>query len=207
VQSSITAGALFGLGAKLEPLTEEKKNKSLNDTVPYYFLAHPDELLAKQVTSASRPPKVGVSFWTLSWEEYVEIGTNLFLGFFEKTLEIESTTVGNCTQYTVTTITVFQQIQLHYEAERWEQMVEESGEVFYQIDPFAKACVPALYDVYVNSDEYGPSFTDSLSRLHYNTMYRLGDVFVNLYRIDASVKAFVERTYDFEEKTAAIFAT
>jgi len=73
--------------------------------------------------------------------------------------------------------------------------IDESANFLEQADPIAKACVPAFYEIIVNSDEYGPSFTD-FTRVIYNMFYRLGSIYENVYTLDDAVKEFLKHHHD-----------
>ena len=53
-------------------------------------------------------PLVQASLLTLGYDDYAEIGTNMLLGFFERTLRIGSSTVANCTIYAMNHISIYQ---------------------------------------------------------------------------------------------------
>mgnify|MGYP000894963225 CR=1 FL=1 len=69
------------------------------------------------------------------------------------------------------------------------------------VDPIAKACIPAFVEIYIDSDEYGPTFEDK-QRVMYNLLYRLGVIYYNTYLIDDAVKEFLEDYADGSPETA-----
>ena len=57
--------------------------------------------------------------------------------------------------------------------EEWEDAITVVYFMLLQVDPVAKACVPAGEQVVVDSAEYAPTFETPL-RIVYNVIYRLG---------------------------------
>ena len=52
-----------------------------------------------------------------------------------------------------------------------------------QVDPVAKACVPAGEGIISDATEYSPTFEAPL-RIVYNVIYRLGELYQNFYLIN-----------------------
>ena len=73
--------------------------------------------------------------------------------------------------------------------------IEESANFLEQVDPIAKACVPAFYEIVGDSEEYGPSF-DDFDRIVYNIFYRMGTIYENTYLLDLAVKEFLKHHHD-----------
>ena len=84
---------------------------------------------------------------------------------------------------------------MHVKEERWVPAIEESANFLDQADPIAKACVPAFYEIVVDSDEYGPSL-NNWNLIVYNIFYRLGVIYENLYLLDLAVKEFLKHHHD-----------
>jgi hypothetical protein len=61
----------------------------------------------------------------------------------------------------------YQQFDLHIREGRYIPAIDESANFFMQVDPIAKACVPAADEILFDSDEYGPTLID-YNRIMYN---------------------------------------
>ena len=119
----------------------------------------------------------------------LETAVNFILGFMSHTLTVNSITFTNCTVNVFNQIVTYQQIEFHVESavegqsERWLEVISEISNFLYQVDPVAKACVPAIYETYFNSHEYRQTFQDR-RRIIYNTIYRLDKIYDNSYKIN-----------------------
>lgn len=58
-----------------------------------------------------------------------------------------------------------------------------------QLDPVAKACVPIYVLVFIDSDDYGPTF-NNFELVFYNAIYRLDKIWVNSFRMNHLFKQF-----------------
>ena len=68
----------------------------------------------------------------------------------------------------------------HLEEQYWIESISESANCLYQVDPIAKACIPAVYKVYGDSDEYYLTYEDP-ERLMINIIYRLDYIYDNSF--------------------------
>ena len=86
-------------------------------------------------------------------------------------------------------ISIGQQLGYHLEEQHWIESISESANCLYQVDPIAKACVPAIYKVYGDSTEYYLTFEDP-KRLILNIIYRLNYIYDNSFSVyDAYIDA------------------
>ena len=120
----------------------------------------------------------------------LEIAVNFILGFMHHTLPIDTITVTNCTVQVFNQIVTYQQIEFHVDAgiiegisDHWLEAISEIANFLYQVDPIAKACVPAFYETYFNSHEYKRTFNDQ-RRIVYNIIYRLDKIYENSYKVN-----------------------
>ena len=121
--------------------------------------------------------------WGFNYNQYLEVFVNFNLGFMAHTLTINATSLSNCTNHASMVIFNYQQMDEHINHDRWLMMVEEQYNIMVLVDPIAKACVPTFYEVYVDSDEYGPTLIEK-QRVFYNVFYRLGNIVIQGYKIN-----------------------
>ena len=80
-------------------------------------------------------------------------------------------------------------------------MIEAINLMLVAIDPTAKQCMPIYVVIFILSDFYGPSFQSS-NRIIFNSMYRLGEIYVNSAEINRQVFSFLyDKTPEGEDKT------
>lgn len=92
---------------------------------------------------------------------------------------------------------------MHTDEKRWEQVVEEQTNILYQVDPVAKSCYPAFAESFIESNEYGPSFnsTTQADVVNFNILYRLGEIYVNIYRLNEAFRNILNHfDYDGSDK-------
>lgn len=105
-----------------------------------------------------------------------ELFFNWILGFAQRALPINNVGIMNCTVQFMNEITISQQLGFHLESQNWIESISESSNFLYQVDPIAKACIPAIYKVWLDSDEYWLTVEDP-HRLIFNIIYRLDNIY------------------------------
>lgn len=67
-----------------------------------------------------------------------------------------------------------------------------------QVDPVAKACVPIYVQVFVESDDYGPTFKNNML-IFYNALSRIDLIWLNSYQINYLFTSYFNHDYTDEE--------
>ena len=104
-------------------------------------------------------------------------------GILEKIFETDTPAFANCTTHAEQEYKYYQRLEQNLEREQWEDAITVVYFMLLQVDPVAKACVPAGEEMILDATEYAPTFEAPL-RIIYNVIYRLGEIYQNFYLIN-----------------------
>jgi hypothetical protein len=180
----------------LDPeLTISTRLEMINSNIEYYVIPYSKEHLFSQRLPKYDSIMVQSHLFDFKFRDYLEIIVNFWIAFLDNTISIQTVGFTNCTLQTFELVIYYQQFDVHISDKRWEPAIEESANMLEMSDPIAKACVPAFYEIILDSDEYGPSF-QNLNRVIYNVFYRLGLIYENTYLLDLAIREFFKHKND-----------